>query len=43
MDENGNVLPWGDGQTGGCVATEPSAAKEIFDFAYIGMRVEVHE
>jgi uncharacterized protein YraI len=43
MDENGNVLPWGDGLTGGCVATEPSAAKEIFDFAYIGMRVEVHE
>jgi uncharacterized protein YraI len=43
MDANGNVLPHGDGKTGGCVATAPWAAAEIFDFAEIGMRVEVHQ
>jgi hypothetical protein len=42
MDANGNVLPWGDGATGGCVALEPSAADQVYDFAYDGMRVEVH-
>lgn len=42
MDANGNVLPWGDGATGGCVATAPWAAKQIFDFASVGMRVVVH-
>ncbi|HEY7036458.1 MAG TPA: SH3 domain-containing protein [Thermomicrobiales bacterium] len=43
MDRYGNVLPNGDGPTGGCVATEPSAAAEIYNFASIGMRVEVHQ
>ena len=42
LDENGNVLPWGDGPTGGCVALEPWAAAEVFNFAEIGMRVEIH-
>jgi L,D-transpeptidase-like protein/SH3 domain-containing protein len=42
MDADGNVLPWGDGATGGCVALEPSAADTLYDFAEIGMRVEVH-
>lgn len=42
LDENGNVLPWGDGPTGGCVALEPWAANELYHFADIGMRVEVH-
>jgi uncharacterized protein YgiM (DUF1202 family) len=43
MDANGNVLPNGDGPTGGCVATAPAAAEEIYNFASIGMRVEVHQ
>jgi hypothetical protein len=42
MDADGNVLPNGDGPTGGCVATAPSAAEAIYDFATMGMRVEVH-
>ncbi len=42
MDRNGRVLPNGDGATGGCVATEPAAAEVIYNFATIGMRVEVH-
>jgi hypothetical protein len=42
MDENGNVIDGGDGATGGCVALEPWASGEVFDFAEIGMRVEVH-
>ena len=42
MDENGNVLPNGAGKTGGCVALEPWAADELYAFATIGMRVEVH-
>ena len=41
-DEYGNVLPSGDGPTGGCVALEPWAAAEVYNFAEIGMRVEVH-
>lgn len=42
MDENGNVIPNGDGPTGGCVSLEPWAADELYNFAYNGMRVEVH-
>lgn len=42
LDGNGYLLPGGDGPTGGCVALEPSAANALFDFAEIGMRVEVH-
>jgi uncharacterized protein YraI len=43
MDKNGKVLPNGDGPTGGCVATAPAAAEAIYNFATIGMRVEVHQ
>jgi uncharacterized protein YraI len=43
MDKNGNVLPHGDGATGGCIATAPDAAAEIYDFAQIGTRVEIHD
>jgi hypothetical protein len=42
MDANGNVIPGGDGPTGGCIATEPSAAAAIYDFADYGTRVEIH-
>ena len=41
-DANGNVLPNGAGLTAGCVGLEPSQARALYDFAYIGMRVEVH-
>jgi uncharacterized protein YraI len=42
MDADGNVLPDGDGATGGCVALEPSEADAVYAFAAIGTRVEVH-
>lgn len=41
-DANGNIIPGGDGATGGCVATGPGAAEHIFAFADYGTRVEVH-
>ncbi len=41
-DANGNILPNGAGKTGGCVALAPAAIQAVFDFAYMGMRVEVH-
>ncbi|MDQ3540133.1 MAG: SH3 domain-containing protein [Chloroflexota bacterium] len=41
-DANGNVLPNGAGLTAGCVGLEPSAARAVYDFSYVGMRVEVH-
>jgi hypothetical protein len=41
-DANGNVLPNGAGKTGGCVALSAGAIQAVYDFAYIGMRVEVH-
>ena len=43
MNSRGSVLKNGDGPTGGCVALEPSAARELFNFAFEGMRVEVHK
>lgn len=42
LDADGNVLPNGDGPTGGCVATDPADARVIYDFARLGMRVRVH-
>ena len=42
LDAYGNVLPNGDGPTGGCVALPVWAAKIVHDFSYVGMRVEVH-
>ncbi|MBA2248469.1 MAG: SH3 domain-containing protein [Chloroflexia bacterium] len=41
-DATGNVLPNGAGLTAGCVALEPSQARALSNFAYVGMRVEVH-
>lgn len=41
-DANGSILPNGAGKTGGCVALAPAAIQAVFDFAYMGMRVEVH-
>ncbi len=42
MNESGDVLKSGDGPTGGCIAMEPSAAAQLFDFAGYGTRVEIH-
>ena len=42
MDANGYVLPGGDGNTGGCVATAPEHAAMVSQFSWIDMRVEVH-
>lgn len=42
LDANGNVLPNGAGATGGCIATDLGAAAAIYEFAELGMRVEVH-
>ncbi|MEJ7838200.1 MAG: L,D-transpeptidase [Thermomicrobiales bacterium] len=41
-DQYGNILPNGSGFTGGCVALNPEGAEAVFNFAYVGMRVEVH-
>jgi len=41
-DADGNVTPNGAGWTAGCVGLEPSQARALYDFAYIGMRIEVH-
>ncbi|MFN8593350.1 MAG: L,D-transpeptidase family protein [Thermomicrobiales bacterium] len=42
MDAAGDVLPHGDGPTGGCVALSPPAADQLFAFVSVGTRVEVH-
>ncbi len=42
-DANGNIRkPGGDAYTWGCVAMAPGDIDTVFNFAYIGMRVEVH-
>lgn len=41
-DANGNILPNGAGLTGGCVALAPGDIDAVWDFAELGMRVEVH-
>jgi hypothetical protein len=41
-DGNGNILPNGGGKTGGCVALAPGDSQAVYDFSFIGMRVEVH-
>lgn len=43
LNKRGRVISGGDGPTGGCVATHPDVAAEIYRFAFIGMRVEVHQ
>lgn len=42
-DEFGNVVVTGGTQTLGCVRLAEEDAVMLFDFAYIGMRVEVHD
>ena len=42
MDMAGQVIPGGDGPTGGCVALAPTAADQLFAFVSVGTRVEVH-
>jgi hypothetical protein len=42
MDPDGQLIPGGDGPTGGCVARAPAAADELFAFVSVGTRVEVH-
>jgi hypothetical protein len=42
MDTAGQVIPGGDGPTGGCVALAPVAADQLFSFVSVGTRVEVH-
>jgi uncharacterized protein YraI len=42
MDTVGQVIPGGDGPTGGCVALAPAAADQLFAFVDVGTRVEVH-
>ncbi len=41
-DANGYIVPGGDGYTGGCVALGPGDIDALFNFAEMGMRVEVH-
>lgn len=41
-DANGYIVPSGAGYTAGCVALGPGAIDTLYDFAYIGMRVEIH-
>lgn len=41
-DANGNLASNGAGYTAGCVAIRPGEVEILFDFAYVGMRVEIH-
>lgn len=41
-DAKGNIVPNGGGLTGGCVALAPGDIDALWDFAEMGMRVEVH-
>jgi hypothetical protein len=41
-DAEGNIVPNGAGKTAGCVALAPGDIDTLYDFAYPGMRVEVH-
>ena len=41
-DVYGNILPNGGGLTAGCVALAPGDIDVLYDFAEMGMRVEVH-
>ena len=42
LDENGYLIENSAAPTGGCVALEPAAAEQLFDFVRVGTRVEVH-
>lgn len=41
-DSSGNIVPNGGGRTAGCVALAPNDIDQLWDFAQMGMRVEVH-
>ena len=41
-DADGNILPNGGGRTGGCVALAPGDIDQLFDFAQMDMRIEIH-
>lgn len=41
-DANGNIIPNGGGLTGGCVSLAPGDIDAVWEFAEMGMRVEVH-
>lgn len=41
-DANGNIVPNGGGQTAGCVALAPGDIDAVYNFAFPGMRVEIH-
>lgn len=42
-DANGNVVQTGGTATLGCVRLGENEARQMFDFAFIGMRVEIHD
>lgn len=42
-DANGNIVQTGGTTTLGCVRLSEADARTVYDFAYIGMRVEVHD
>lgn len=42
-DEWGNVQPAQNASTLGCVRLDADAAVAVFEFSYIGMRVEIHD
>jgi lipoprotein-anchoring transpeptidase ErfK/SrfK len=41
-DASGALLPSQNATTLGCVRLEEQAAKQLYAFAFIGMRVEIH-
>ena len=41
-DKKGNIVPNGAGRTAGCVALAPGDIDQLYDFAEMNMRVEVH-
>ncbi|HEV2073691.1 MAG TPA: L,D-transpeptidase family protein [Thermomicrobiales bacterium] len=41
-DANGDIVPNGAGKTGGCVALAPGDIDAVYNFAFPGMRVEIH-
>lgn len=42
MDANGYLIPGGNGNTSGCIATQPADAKVIYNFLRIGTRTVIH-
>ena len=42
LDSGGEMIPGGDGPTGGCIALPPWAADAVYDHMRLGSRVEIH-